>query len=112
MKLKNRLKIHLIILAISFIFISCKEEMPDNNPCLVDLKTCTAIDDGHGHITLDLSSCLCLSHVLVDRNKILYQKDHWIPLSEMRDGYCFPLGQLEKILQWAREEKKACDAKQ
>lgn len=96
---------------LSICIVSCREEIPDNNPCLVDLKTCVVVKDEHEHLVADLSTCKCYSYKLTDKNTIQYEYEKDVMLSEMTSGFCFPHGQLEKVLQWAREEKKRCDSK-
>lgn len=77
----------------------CKQEVPDNHPCLIDLSKCA-----------DLTSCQCFSYKLVDNQKIVYQFDRMAQLSEVDGGFAFPKGELESLLQYARDEKAACES--
>jgi hypothetical protein len=77
-----------MLVAIALTAVSCKEDMPIHHPSLVDLKENRV-----------------LKHDLIDKENLKYKADAWLPLSYVDGGYCFPKGELEKVLDYIRNNK-------
>ena len=68
---------------------SC-EKMPDHQPCLIHLSDNT-----------------CAKYRLVDKQNLKYAFDSWQPMTYLDGGFGMPRGQLEKILDYVRNNQ--CD---
>ena len=89
-------KIALTILAVSSLFGCKTEDVPENTPYLLH-------DQGNG---------LCARYKLTDPVNVVYTFDKSAPCTDVNGGWAFPPGQLEAVLQYIRDQKKACDAAQ
>jgi hypothetical protein len=95
---KRALQVSITILT-SLLLTGClTDQVPDNHPCHVDLAKCK-----------DLAKCECYSYKMVDGNRVIYQFDRMVNITDLDGGWMFPKGELEKVLQWGRNEKAACD---
>lgn len=105
-----RMPVRTLLITLAVISVACKEDMPINHPHLVDFSKCIDVSKCvlNQPCMVDISSCLVYRYVLNDPSAITYQFDTQVPLISIDKGYCFPEGELEAVLAWARQEQKSC----
>jgi hypothetical protein len=83
--------IKILLLSIPFLIgASSCEKMPDHQPCMVHLSDNT-----------------CAKYRLVDKQNLKYAFDSWQPMSYLDGGFGMPKGQMEKLLDYVRNNQ--CD---
>lgn len=88
----KRIKTLLIIAASSLLLTGCPEDIPDNHPC---------------HY-FDKVNNRCFPAELVDKKNLIYLvAQDPVSMDVVYGGQCFPPGEAESILEYARRENKS-----
>jgi len=82
-----------IFLSSLFLFVvSCKEDAPDHNPCLLLLKDGT-----------------CAHYKVLDKQNLKYTFVGYENASYVDGGFCLPKGELEKLIAYWRTHNQSCN---